>query len=68
MKKNSIITKDNCYYRILAIKDNEILAIDCIKKTMPKWYSLSEFETFKEIPEEELFTQLNISLQDIENL
>ena len=68
MKKNSIIKKDNCYYRVLAIKDNEILAIDCIKKTMPKWYTISGFNPYQEVLETELLKYLNVKLIDIEEL
>lgn len=68
MKKNSIVKKDDCYLRILSLRDNEALAIDCISKTMPKWYLLSEFEYFQEVSEQELFKNLNINLQDIETL
>ena len=68
MKKNSIITKDNCYYRILAIKDKEILAIDCVKSTMPKWHMISHFDSYQEVSESDLLKYLNIELINIEEL
>jgi len=68
MKKNSIITKDNCYYRILAIKDKEILVIDCVKRTMPKWYMISHFDSYQEVSESDLLKYLNIELINIEEL
>ena len=38
MKKNDLIKTEDGIYRILSIEANRVLAIDCIKKTMPKFY------------------------------
>ena len=43
MKKNDLIKTEDGIYRILSIEANRVLAIDCIKKTMPKFYSVSSF-------------------------
>ena len=43
MKKNDLIKTENGIYRILSIEANRVLAIDCIKKTMPKFYPVSSF-------------------------
>lgn len=43
MKKNDLIKTENGIFRILSIEANTVLAIDCIKKTMPKFYSISSF-------------------------
>ena len=38
----------------LDIKDDKIFVIDCIKKTMPKWYDISFIENFNECSDNEL--------------
>lgn len=43
MKKNDLIKTENGIYRILSIEADRVLAIDCIKKTMPKFYPISYF-------------------------
>ena len=43
MKKNDLIKTENGIYRILSIEANRVLAIDCISKTMPKFYPVSSF-------------------------
>ena len=44
MKRNEIIKTKNGIFRILAIDTDKVLAIDCIKKTMPKFYPSHFFE------------------------
>ena len=43
MKKNDLIKTEYGIYRILSIEANRVLAIDCISKTMPKFYPVSSF-------------------------
>ena len=38
MKKNDLIKTENGIFRILSIEADRVLAIDCIRKTMPKFY------------------------------
>ena len=42
MKKNDLIKTENGIFRILSIEADRVLAIDCIRKTMPKFYWLCE--------------------------
>ena len=43
MKKNDLIKTENGIFRILSIEADRVLAIDCIRKTMPKFYPISSF-------------------------
>ena len=43
MKKNDLIKTENGIFRILSIEADRVLAIDCIKKTMPKFYPIFSF-------------------------
>ena len=40
MKKNDLIKTENGIFRILSIEADIVLAIDCIRKTMPKFYPI----------------------------
>lgn len=44
MNKNEIIKTENGIFRLLAIATDKVLAIDCTRKTMPKFYPSSFFE------------------------
>lgn len=54
MEKNQLIKWDGIIYRILAVEEENVLLIDCIKKTMPKWYGLDEISEYEVCPEGEL--------------
>ena len=45
MNKKDVLKTNNGIYRILDIKDNRILAIDCKRKNMPKYYEYEFFES-----------------------
>ena len=44
MRKNDIVKTDQGVFRILAVEENQVLAIDCEKKTMPQFFPLSFFQ------------------------
>lgn len=58
--KNSLMRKDDSIIRILDIKDDKIFVIDCIKKTMPKWYDISF------VSEYEKCSEFDISKEDLD--
>lgn len=37
----------DCVYRILSIKPDKVLVLDCIKLTMPYWIELNVINTFE---------------------
>ena len=67
MKKNSLLRYDNSIIRILEIKDNQALIINCTKKSMPKWIDKSKLNC-NVCSEEELQQETNMILPDIESL
>ena len=51
LKKNMLLKKKNGedpLFRILAVQDEKILVIDCIKKTMPVWMGIGKLDDFVE--------------------
>lgn len=59
MKKNDLFKKDDKLLRVLEIKDDNVLVIDCVKRTMPKWVEVSALSDFTYLSE--------ISISDIVN-
>lgn len=60
MQKNDLFRKDGSVFRILAIQSDSILAIDCLKRTMPHWITpesavLCTEEDLRELTDIELF-------------
>ena len=53
--------KDDSIIRILDIKDDKIFVIDCIKKTMPKWYDISFISGYEKCSE------FDISKEDLDS-
>ena len=43
MRKNDVVKTDQGVFRILFIQNEEVLAIDCEKTTMPTFFPISFF-------------------------
>lgn len=67
MQKNDLIRSDNMILRILSIDGDRVLAIDCLKRNMPKWYRLSDL-SYEAFTEQELMTLSDIEIFDIDSL
>ena len=51
MKKNDLLKKDDKVIRVLELKEDRVLVIDCIKRTMPKWIEVSALSDFTYLSE-----------------
>lgn len=67
MQKNDLIRSDNMVLRILSIDGDRVLAIDCLKRNMPKWYRLSDLNC-EALTEQELIELSDIETFDIDSL
>ena len=47
MKKNDLLKTKDGIFRILSVKNEKVFAIDCQKKTMPKFYDIDYFKDSK---------------------
>ena len=65
MQKNDLFRQDGSVFRILAIQGDSVLAIDCLKRTMPQWITL---ESAALCTEAELRELTDIELFDLESL
>lgn len=68
MKKYDLLKDGNNIIRVLEIKNDTILIIDCIKKTMPVWVEFSAFESFIECTDEILNETTEFIITDINAL
>ena len=68
MQKNELYRNNNSIIRVLEIKNNAVLVIDCINKTMPQWIEISFFEDWIKCSDEILHEITGIELQDIKTV
>lgn len=68
MQKNELYRNNNSIIRVLEIKNNVVLVIDCISKTMPQWIGVSFFEDWTKCSDETLHEITGIELQDIKTV
>ncbi len=68
MKKNELIRANNTIYRVLEESENRVLIIDCMKRTMPKYYDLSVFPEYSSCDDEEMQQETGMILKDLETL
>lgn len=68
MQKNELYRNNNSIIRVLEIKNNAVLVIDCISKTMPQWIGVSFFEDWIKCSDETLHEITRIELQDIKTV
>jgi len=55
MKKNELIRYKDGICRVLAVSEDRILVIDCLKQTMPVWIDAGVVSDIEIIPEENYF-------------
>lgn len=68
MQENSLLQNEGTIYRILDSAEDRILLIDCINRTMPKWYDAATINHFQPATEDDLQAQSQVDLFDIDSL
>ena len=68
MQKNELIRIKNIILRVLDVKEDSILVIDCIKRTMPKWIPVNTILDYDFCSESELSSVSGVNLADVESL
>lgn len=68
MEKNQLLKDNGCIYRVLAIEEDSVFMIDCLKKTMPNWYDIDEVRGYEDCTEEELLEVTGTVLLEEEDL
>lgn len=62
MKINDLFGIGNSIYRVLAVEENRIQVIDCIKRNMPHWVDIDFICNADDITEEELRARIHVNL------
>ncbi|MDO4415984.1 MAG: hypothetical protein Q4C20_12995 [Erysipelotrichaceae bacterium] len=66
LKRNEIIKFCGTYYRVLAVRKNEVLLIDCQKRKMPHWQLIpNEYDT---VTITEIYKQTGIKPESISSV
>lgn len=68
MEKKGLIKLSGGIYRVLAIQDEEVLLIDCLKRNMPKWWELADICGCDSCTEDELLTSAGVALEEMDKL
>ena len=68
MEKNQLIKWNGIIYRILAVEEDNVLLINCIKKTMPRWYGLDEISGYEACSEGELREETGVEMEEEQDL
>ena len=68
MQKNSLLRKGKQIIRVLEIHTEQVFIIDCVKRTIPKWVDISSLCEYLEMTEQEMQTDTNMILPDMDSL
>lgn len=69
MQKNDLVKWEGSLYRILVLQDNEVLTIDCMKRTMPVWHPFSDISSEGVLSDSlELQKDTGVVLESLQNV
>lgn len=68
MKNNYLLKNDDSIIRILDQQDDNVLIIDCIKRTMPVWINKTDIKSFRSCSDKELLNETNFEVNDMNSL
>lgn len=68
MKKNDLLRVDDRLLRLLDIRDDAVLVIDCVKRTMPKWIAMNELKGYVQCEEATLWDIIGRTVCDIDSV
>lgn len=68
MQKNELYIKDDVIIRILTVKEDNALVIDCVRRVMARWETISFFNGWQQCAEETLYRLTNVEVPEIDSL
>lgn len=68
MQKNDLLKKNDSIIRMLDIKEESVLIIDCLKRTMPKWVQTAAISDYMNCTESELLEKTDMVLLEMDML
>lgn len=68
MLKNELYINGDSIVRILDIRDEKVLVIDCVRRIMPQWIEISSLVEWQQCSQETLYVITNIEVSEIDSL
>ncbi len=68
MHKNQLLSSNGLIYRVLDIRDSQVLVINCLRVTLPSWINDEELKSFNEISQGDLLKIKKVQLPAFEFL
>lgn len=68
MQKNDLYFKDDSIIRVLVEKEDRVLVIDCVRRTMPFWENVSFYVGWEQCSHEKLYEITNIEMPEIDSM
>lgn len=68
MQKFDLYFKENAIVRVLEVREDKALVIDCIRRTMPQWKDIVSFAGWEKCSEEKLYKIADVDLPEIDSL
>lgn len=68
MQKNDLYFKEKSIVRVLEVREDKALVIDCVRRTMPQWKELAFLAGWEKCSEEKLYEIADVDLPEIESL
>lgn len=68
MQKNDLYFKEDLIIRVLDVKEDRALMIDCIRRTMPQWKEVAFFVGWEKCSEEKLYKIADVNLPELDSL
>ena len=68
MQKHDLIRLNKTILRILAVHENKVLVMDCLKRNMPQWVDIASIAGSESCTELELSEEANMELVELELL
>lgn len=68
MQKNELYFKDDSIVRVLEVREDRVLVIDCIRRTMPQWKDIVSLAEWEKCSEEKICEITGVDLPEIDSL
>ena len=68
MQKNDLYFKEKSIVRVLEVREDRVLVIDCIRRTMPQWKDIVSLAGWEKCSEEKLCEIADVNLPEMESL
>lgn len=68
MQKNDLYFKEKSIVRVLEVREDRVLVIDCIRRIMPQWKDIVSLTGWEQCSEEKLYEIADVDLPEIDSL